>query len=402
MKLSWLLASALVSQESNSWAAATSSSIHGTNEDDAHQPPRVLQEGETSGKSLMAEIQHEPDNIGRQLAVAGKYWYVDPVTETCVQDCAEAGANPTCGGLANPWQLVSKFTFADDCCDLKLPWKNRLWCIETSKNPPPPKVAAVPYVGSNEWYVDYPGKKCVQDCNKLAGTPCGGIVEEAWVELHGTVDPGDCCKKKLSWIDTDLCIDLSTPNGPGTFKYYSDFPNARCLRDCNPNVQDPAFICERVTDISKKHYSSISNCCAGDQGWVDKQYCESRSKGIDPFVSPGWVVDYIGLKCVKDSAANTDPSLMIYPSDAWCCDAKLNWLAPKTCEDKSNGIAPTGTDVWYVRWDGPAKCAKDCPEANGQHCGGIKKMWQPGYGINNADKCCDVISWIPRAECEFP
>jgi len=49
--------------------------------------------------------------------------------------------------------------------------------------------------GSNEWYVSYEDKICVQDCN--GASPCGGIAT-SWVELYSSKEK--CCEDRLPWI----------------------------------------------------------------------------------------------------------------------------------------------------------------------------------------------------------
>ena len=64
--------------------------------------------------------------------------------------------------------------------------------------------------GTNLFYPDSEGKRCVEDCevggNATNGGICGGIVEESWMQLYD--DAAACCAEKLSSLG-EHCVVLS-------------------------------------------------------------------------------------------------------------------------------------------------------------------------------------------------
>lgn len=114
-------------------------------------------------------------------------WYVDYYENgsTCVQDCD--GAVP-CGGRANSWDTLYKS--AKVCCEKQLSWIPVATCEAKSSG-------GTAIAGSNQWYVDWDKKSCVQDC--VGGAPCGGQAN-SWNLLHSSA--AKCCDVHLPWVET--------------------------------------------------------------------------------------------------------------------------------------------------------------------------------------------------------
>mmetsp|Transcript_20570 Transcript_20570/g.42774 ORF Transcript_20570/g.42774 Transcript_20570/m.42774 type:complete len:639 (-) Transcript_20570:133-2049(-) len=124
---------------------------------------------------------------GTAVESATRKWYVLDGEEKCVQDCEVNASEPTCGGLANPWD--SLFASSSDCCSQKVSWVSLNVCDATSQGQTP--------TGSSKWYVDWDNLKCVMDCE--GSSSCGGLAEPHYA-LH--VNKAACCSTQLSW-DTD-------------------------------------------------------------------------------------------------------------------------------------------------------------------------------------------------------
>ena len=85
------------------------------------------------------------------------------------------------------WYL---FDTLEDCCEKYFNWDLNN-CLGSS---------GTPVTGSNEWYVNYDAKTCVQDC--VGASPCGGLAEGSWVETFNTKEA--CCDAKL-WYEAQ-CV----------------------------------------------------------------------------------------------------------------------------------------------------------------------------------------------------
>lgn len=86
-------------------------------------------------------------------------------------------------------------------------------------------VTSAQFVGTGQFYIDNQNPQmCVRDCEPggplvLPDSVCGGVVTDASIKLHSTVD--DCCKVQLSWMDLALCKDKSNPSTAGTIKWWA-------------------------------------------------------------------------------------------------------------------------------------------------------------------------------------
>lgn len=73
-------------------------------------------------------------------------------------------------------------TTLEKCCERHFHWSVKD-CLGTMD------------AGSNEWYVNYDDKTCIQDCN--GASPCGGVAA-SWVDLFSSKE--ECCEDKLPWV----------------------------------------------------------------------------------------------------------------------------------------------------------------------------------------------------------
>ncbi len=96
-------------------------------------------------------------------------------TSTCLNDDKVPGYMLT----NQAWYLS---TTLEKCCERHFSW-NVNECLGTTAG------------GSNEWYVSYEDKTCVQDCS--GASPCGGIAN-SWEELYSSKE--ECCQEKMYWI----------------------------------------------------------------------------------------------------------------------------------------------------------------------------------------------------------
>jgi hypothetical protein len=111
---------------------------------------------------------------------------------------------------------------------------------------------------------------------------------------------------------------------------------------------------------------------------------------------------FIFLHSMQD-CADTDPApcggipsdeLTLFDDAEACCSEKLSWLSLEVCVANTNGVAPVGTNAWYVDWT-LLKCVQDCDGT--APCGGLKGAFDTVYG--DSTKCCARISWVDPTEC---
>ena len=122
-----------------------------------------------------------------QTLTSGKFYpdWSGSMTQTCLNDGKAPGYM-----LYNQNHYLS--TTLDTCCKKHFSWNVKKCLGDSSES-----VSA----GSNEWYVNWTDKKCVQDCK--GASPCGGIAN-SWDELHTSQEI--CCEKMLSWVNKRECV----------------------------------------------------------------------------------------------------------------------------------------------------------------------------------------------------
>lgn len=384
-------------------------------------------------------------SLGNPLTGSSQ-WYVsyEPGSERCYQDCPE-GSGGNCGGLADPdIQLFNNIT---SCCQTKLPHKRLDYCESIS--------AGNTWAGSQEYYPDFALSKCVTDCDEA--TPgCGGIITEASKRLYATSN--ECCTQTLPTVDATLCEDRSDVAGAGTGKYYVE-PNAPiCIQDTGLNrVTDPTTIlyddastccgslpwvsrdfctsrssgvysdkwhvadystqtcakdcatgganCVPATDPSTELFDTALECCNGKLNWLDSAVCDANSNGtpLAPTYTNKFYVSYGDNKCMQDCpdtnpapcGGNPSSDMTLYDDVETCCAEKLKWINPDICVADSNGIAPTGSNLWYVDW-AILKCVQDCEGS--VPCGGLKTPYDVTFATSS-ECCTGRLSWVNATEC---
>eukprot|EP00804_Cyclotella_cryptica_P028904 CCRYP_008477-RB/>CCRYP_008477-RB protein AED:0.31 eAED:0.31 QI:0/0/0/1/0.5/0.33/3/0/438 len=262
-----------------------------------------------------------------------------------------------------------------------------------------------PYAGTSKWYVDYENQRCKMDCAESAGGECSGITSNTNLDFYDTARL--CCSNKLGYLDVDFCADRSLKTPLGTEKFYAVSPDGYCLQDVDP--------ADGATAVDKL-YVDAETCCSGALGWVNSDFCVSRSTGGDGYTNM-WSVDYQNMVCNKDCAADdcpvaanspcggapTDYSMQLFDDAATCCSTKLGWVQADTCTTTSEtGTASTtGTLKFYVDYT-VGTCKKDCPVSDtSPECGGVLTNSVGETLFPTAAACCSAkFGWIDTDLCE--
>jgi hypothetical protein len=395
-----------------------------------------------SGKAELTYISEEKCDtlsLGNPLTGSSK-WFAsyEHGNERCVQDCPTGG---NCAGLADP--DVQLFDNATLCCQTKLPYKSLDYCKTVS-------VGGI-YGGSLNYYPDYQSGQCVKDCDP-ANAGCGGIVTDSSKRLFASASA--CCNETLPSIDSALCQDRSNSLGTGTGKFYVEPGSPVCIQDTGlnrvsnpvtPLYDDAQRCCEALPWVSTAFCTSRSSggysdkwyvadystqkcskdcatgtncvpatnpstvlfdtaldCCNGKLSWLDSTECDANSNGTPIALthSNKFYVSYADNKCTQDCTGPTPcggkPSADkdLFDDAETCCSEKLHWLNEKLCVANTNGIAPAGSNGWYVDWT-LLKCVQDC--VGTAPCGGLKTPYHETYDDSAA--CCTRLSWIDASEC---
>jgi hypothetical protein len=132
-------------------------------------------------------------------------------------------------------------------------------------------------LASDEFYADYDHEHCVQDCpTGTTGKNCGGLVEGNWVVKYTTAS--ECCKGKFWWIDENVCIGQSSGNATaiatanaGSDKYYVDWENEKCVKDCAVSTTDAA--CGGLANKWDPLYTTADICCSTRLSYIARAQC---------------------------------------------------------------------------------------------------------------------------------
>jgi hypothetical protein len=278
----------------------------------------------------------------------------------------------------------------------------------TKKPTTAPTSAPTAYAGSGEWYADTAnGNLCSKDCAVGTGADCSGINHDTATWQETFADATTCCTQKFSYLDNSYCVDRSLSTPAGTNKYYADTTTKSCLVDDDPS--NGPFHAGTL-------FADAATCCAGALGWVNKDYCETRSTNGAGYTDM-WYVDYQDMVCKKDCAANgaeceptTDASASntLFADAAACCTGKLGWIPAATCEAVSEGgtAADVSTDKYYADYSSsPPRCAKDCTDAEktggNPECGeGLSNVAGVQLFDDQAICCAAKFSWMDKDRCE--
>ena len=193
--------------------------------------------------------------LGTSGVASGLYypdW--DGVNISCTND----GKEPVYMAL-NP--SVYMYATLESCCT-----KHYSWAYATCVG-----VVAPAQVATNKWYVDYNKNLCTKDC-AVGGALCGGLASSS-VTLFD--DIAECCKQKVSWVLSYVCIAESQGLVPsGTNKWYVSYGTNSCVKDCIGSAP-----CGGLAQSWESLYINPSACCSTKLSWVDSTKCVADSGG---------------------------------------------------------------------------------------------------------------------------
>lgn len=250
------------------------------------------------------------------------------------------------------------------------------------------------------WFVDYLAEVCKNHCDPAAGTPSPSPsldplaatptmdplvatptmdplvatptmdplsplacaeVSDSTTKLYTT--PEECCSEKLGYIDTDLCVAISTDTH--SEKYFVSYAELVCKQDCEGDAKPCAGY---PSDTSTKMFDSVEDCCGQKLQWVNT--CVDDSLGDVPTGS--------GECCIRG------PSFIGFVSPSHC--VILQTFLPGR---------------FYVDWD-LEQCVTDCPKSAGPPCGGIAPSYITGDKFSDDEAtCCEKFLNWPGSAC-FP
>ena len=317
----------------------------------------------------------------------------------CAKDCATAN-DPTCGGILTNVAGVQMFDTAASCCAAKFSWMDKDYCAALTTG-----------TSTNKWYVDYQSNTCKKDCPVATNSPCGGSPPDLSMQLFA--DAATCCSTKLGWVQASTCTGASasgTTTSTGSLKYYADYTSGACKMDCAVSATSPACGGVLASSVGVQLFDTVTACCAGKFGWIDKDLCKSLGDGT---YTGKFYVDYADNACKQDCAAASgtncgghpgDKATQLFSTAALCCSSKLSYLNQATCVSKSttgSAASATGSAKWYVDWS-ISKCVKDCPSGGtDKECGGLAESWESAEYTSWSACCSARLSWVKTADCHL-
>lgn len=152
---------------------------------------------------------------------------------------------------------------------------------------------------------------------------CGGLVEEAWVVLHNTAE--DCCAHEYSWIDNELCAARSTHSILN--KYWADKTNAKCEDDSVVPTEDlSTTLYDSIEACCSEGLSWLSNTACLAASGINTTNLGSNKFYVD-FPNEQCAKDCIGAAPCGGPAQQWD---LLYDTEDDCC-AQLSWIPKKDC-----------------------------------------------------------------------
>ena len=152
---------------------------------------------------------------------------------------------------------------------------------------------------------------------------CRGIVEEAWVVLHDT--PENCCTHEYNWIDNELCAARSTHSTLN--KYWADKTNGKCEDDSvNPTTDLSAAIYESIESCCSEGLSWLTEAECLSASGMDMTGLGSDKYYVD-FVNEQCIKDCEGSAPCGGFAKEFN---VLYGSEDECCE-QLWWIAKRDC-----------------------------------------------------------------------
>ena len=137
---------------------------------------------------------------------------------------------------------------AQNCCANEYSWIDNALCAARST-----------HSTLSKYWADKTSAKCEDD--SVVPT------EDLSVVLYDSIEA--CCSEGLSWLSEDTCLHASgvSSAGLGSNKYYVDFTNQQCAKDC-----DGAAPCGGIAQQWNILYDTEDQCC--DQiWWISKSSC---------------------------------------------------------------------------------------------------------------------------------
>lgn len=193
----------------------------------------------------------------------------------------------------------------------------------------------------------------------------------------------ECChEQKIHFRDFADCMvynDYDSFQYEGSFKYYVDYVNNRCVQDCRTvgvfidgiggECKLPGGI---IDPFEIDLYEDAASCCAAKLSHVNPDLCESNSDpdsaaaGTGMYYADSTTGDGCALDqddCTSVSATvecrrTSDPSVRLYATVEDCCANALSWVDESLCMKETTGF-PTGS--WFpMETISSGGCAKDC------------------------------------------
>mmetsp|Transcript_18714 Transcript_18714/g.40525 ORF Transcript_18714/g.40525 Transcript_18714/m.40525 type:complete len:704 (-) Transcript_18714:151-2262(-) len=160
----------------------------------------------------------------------------------------------------------------------------------------------------------------------------------------------------------------------GSYEWYADYTNFRCVQDCNVtgdataittispsgdnnSDDDDNYQCGGLVTpdpsntiiVTTETYAETSSCCTSKFSYLALGMCVASSEGMGSYKgSDRYYVDYANGRCVQDcnpSSPNssnkicggtiTDSSTQLYANAPSCCTFQLSHLDPLLCETRS-------------------------------------------------------------------
>lgn len=311
-------------------------------------------------------------------------FYADQTASVCRQDCSQGDGLP-CGGSPTDLSLTL-YSSLEACCTTSIPWEPG--CVDKSNGVEPQ--------GTGLYYVSWTYSQCGLDCPLNSAPGCVGVAP-SWDTKHTTASA--CCST-INWQPD--CIFGATTTTTTTTPVTTTSTTASTTT--TTTTPGPALTgwyvdedkCTLGQSTTQTLHTSAGSCCSTHLSWMSSELCVSRSTGVPTLK---FYADQIAGVCRQDCSQGdglpcggspTDLSSTLYSSLEACCTTSISW--EPGCVDKSNGVEPQGTGLYYVNWT-YGKCVRDCPHGSAPGCGGVKASWDTPHA--NAELCCATISWEP-------
>ena len=148
-------------------------------------------------------------------------------------------------------------------------------------------------------------------------------MEESWVLLHDTAE--ECCSHEYSWIDNELCAARSTHSTLN--KYWADMTNAKCENDSVVPTDDlSTAMYDSIETCCSEGLSWLSETACFAGSGVDLTGLGTNKFYID-FANQQCAKDCVGAAPCGGLAEQWN---ILYGTEDECC-AQLSWIPKKAC-----------------------------------------------------------------------